>query len=410
MEAPLNLSKKITIQHGTAETLTAQLIRQLEELILNGEFTENPRLPSAMQIAKQIKLSYCTVETALRELVRRNLIERNHRGSFVRKRYSRSAVKDIAVVFFSRRERDRLYKRKILEGIAEALPEDGFNLTVVVEEELREQGLDWWEEVGASGRYAGIILDKECTLDAETLKLLRHTDTPCILFNSGVSSLFDSYLRICPDFPRAFTQLIQHVCGLGRQRIALLTGEHDSYPHYIFRTVWRETLRAYEIVPNDHYLVDSIPHEKARIQAATLALLSLPAMPDAIMCGDDVIAYHVVQTVRERGLRVPEDISVTGFGGFDVAEIMEPKLTTVKINLAQMGRIVGGKMLALIRGGAETGVIVIGHELVVGESTAACHATASVSKARKVRLRAGAEEQIEPKGFRKYGAVQEVPI
>lgn len=407
----MNLSKKITIQHGTAETLTAQLIRQLEELILNGEFTENPRLPSAMQIAKQVKLSYCTVETALRELVRRNLIERNHRGSFVRKRYSRSAVRDIAVVFFSGRERDRLYKRRIMEGITEALPEDGFNLTVVVEEELREQGLDWWEEVGAPGRYAGIIIDKECTLDAETLKLLRHTDTPCILFNSGVSSLFDSYLRICPDFPRAFTQLVQHVCGLGHQRIALLAGEHDSYPHYIFRTVWRETLRAYELVPDDRRLVDGIPHDRDRIRSAAFELLDLPDMPDAIMCSDDVIAYHAVQAVRERGLRVPEDISVTGFGGFDVAEIMEPKLTTVKINLGQMGRLIGGRMLTLIRGSAETGVIVIGHELIVAESTAPRHSQpVTASKARQARFRAGVDNRTEPKGSRKHGAIQEVPV
>lgn len=365
----MNLSNRITVQRGAADTLTAQLVKQLEEMIVCGEFSADARLPSAMQLARQVKVSYCTVEAVLKQLVAKELIERNPRGSFVKKRYTKMQAKNIAVVFHTRNERERLYKRKIVEGIKDILSPPAFTLKIMTGDEFREQGREWWTEVGCNAKYDGIILDKEGTLDADTMKFIKTAKPPFLLFNSGIHSFFDGVLRILPDFSRAFTQLAQHICELGHQRIALITRAKESSPDGMFRDAWQRTLSAYDIKPAPDYHMENVTTEPVKIRDAVLRLLQLPSPPDAIMCGDDIIAYHVINTLKDNGIKIPEDISVTGFNGFDIAEIMEPKLTTVKINLFSMGQLIGKKMLAMLRGERENGIINIEYQLIIGDST-----------------------------------------
>ncbi|MGN6377575.1 MAG: LacI family DNA-binding transcriptional regulator [Gaiellales bacterium] len=67
-------------------------------------------------------------------------------------------------------------------------------------------------------------------------------------------------------------------------------------------------------------------------------LLDLPQPPTAIMGGNDLLAIGVMQRARARGLRVPDDLAVTGFNDFAFAEFVEPPLTTVHVPGYEIGR------------------------------------------------------------------------
>lgn len=77
-------------------------------------------------------------------------------------------------------------------------------------------------------------------------------------------------------------------------------------------------------------------------------LLSLPTLPTAIFASNDLSAFGVMEAARERGLRIPEDISSMGFDDIPQASLMHPKLTTVHQPLEQMGRVAARMLLEAI--------------------------------------------------------------
>jgi LacI family transcriptional regulator len=66
-------------------------------------------------------------------------------------------------------------------------------------------------------------------------------------------------------------------------------------------------------------------------------------VPDALFCGNDQIARGATDALRERGLRVPEDVAVVGFDNWDVMTLAaRPPLSSVDMNLRELGRVAGG--------------------------------------------------------------------
>jgi LacI family transcriptional regulator len=93
---------------------------------------------------------------------------------------------------------------------------------------------------------------------------------------------------------------------------------------------------------------------------------------DAIFCGSDQIARGVIDALRECGTRVPDDIAVVGFDNWDViAAATRPPITTVDMNLQELGRQAGLRLTAMIDGTAGKGVLRLPCRLVVRQSCGA---------------------------------------
>jgi LacI family transcriptional regulator len=94
--------------------------------------------------------------------------------------------------------------------------------------------------------------------------------------------------------------------------------------------------------------------------------------PDAIFCGSDQIARGVTDALRERGVLVPNQISIVGFDNWDiVAEASRPPLTSIDMNLKELGREAGRRLIDLIAGKELRGVRRISCTLVIRESCGA---------------------------------------
>ena len=77
-------------------------------------------------------------------------------------------------------------------------------------------------------------------------------------------------------------------------------------------------------------------------------LMALSPRPTAVMCGNDVLAVGAMQKARELGLRVPEDVSITGFDDIDLASVVAPKLTTIRVPHRRMGEAAAEMLIKLI--------------------------------------------------------------
>jgi LacI family transcriptional regulator len=103
---------------------------------------------------------------------------------------------------------------------------------------------------------------------------------------------------------------------------------------------------------------------------AAASLLDHGALPDAIVCGTDQAAAGVLQALREHGVKVPGEVLVTGFGDTDIAVSCEPRLTTVRSPLEQLG----AQAVAMLRSAIgqslqQPGSDTLTAELIVRESS-----------------------------------------
>jgi LacI family transcriptional regulator len=91
---------------------------------------------------------------------------------------------------------------------------------------------------------------------------------------------------------------------------------------------------------------------------------------DAIFCGNDLIARGVCDALREAGIRIPEDVALVGYDNWElIAAASRPPLTTVDLNLAEIGRIAALRLLDAIGGRRTAGVETVPCRLVVRQSS-----------------------------------------
>jgi LacI family repressor for deo operon, udp, cdd, tsx, nupC, and nupG len=149
------------------------------------------------------------------------------------------------------------------------------------------------------------------------------------------------------DNEAAMSEVVVHLASVGRSRIAHITGLLDSRVGAERLAAYRRTLErlGYSVRPEyiqaGDYLLPSA-------YEGTKRLLALDERPDAIACACDLAAVAAIKAIHEAGLRVPEDIAVTGFDDAEWAAQLEPALTTVRQPAAEMGRIAVGSLIAMI--------------------------------------------------------------
>ncbi len=146
-------------------------------------------------------------------------------------------------------------------------------------------------------------------------------------------------------------QLTEHLLGRGHRRIAFVS-TRTPWPMVEERLRgYREALSAASVVAPELEITDGVwdPADGARMAER---LLDLPEPPTAIMCGNDLLALGALQAARIRGLRVPDDVAVTGFNDFEFAQFADPPLTTVRVPGYDLGRL-GAESLIGRLGGEE---------------------------------------------------------
>lgn len=175
-----------------------------------------------------------------------------------------------------------------------------------------------------------------------------------------------------PDNELAGRIAVDHLVETGRRRIAIVNGE-DTY------AAARDRLRGAAAALDEHGLelvgspglVFGQWDEKWGRQAAERLLERHPDL-DAIVAGSDHIARGVMDAVRESGRRIPEDVAVVGFDNWDIlVEGARPQLTSVDMDLQQLGRLAAGALVDTIEGKVQRGRVRNPVSLVVRGSTVA---------------------------------------
>lgn len=133
-------------------------------------------------------------------------------------------------------------------------------------------------------------------------------------------------------------QATEYLIELGHRGIGLITGSMDLNSATDRLEGYRSALRTNHILENPDLIYEGEYTQPSGYAGAT-ALLDLDEIPTAIFASNDAMAMGAMDAVRNRGLRVPEDISILGFDDVPQSAMVRPALTTVRQPLEQMGRV-----------------------------------------------------------------------
>ncbi|QXZ80534.1 LacI family transcriptional regulator [Rhizobium sp. rho-13.1] len=153
-------------------------------------------------------------------------------------------------------------------------------------------------------------------------------------------------LSFLPDDVQGARLAVDHLVGLSRRTIIHITGPEDYLAARLRARSYRDSYGAgAEVLFGDW--TEEWGH------AAIDMIFERDATPDAIFCGNDQIARGVIDALRDRGVRVPQDVAVVGFDNWEViAEQTRPALTTIDMELKELGRRAGLAILGLTKGEA----------------------------------------------------------
>ncbi|MBO0837008.1 MAG: substrate-binding domain-containing protein, partial [Actinobacteria bacterium] len=161
-----------------------------------------------------------------------------------------------------------------------------------------------------------------------------------------------------------------HLLSLGHRRIATISGPADFLCSRARVDGYRSALERAGTSFDEALIRNGDFHHEGGFQRGG-ELLDLAEPPTAIFAGSDQQALGVYEAARQRGLRIPEDLSVVGFDDLPTARWVSPPLTTVRQPLADMGRMAAEMLSSLIYGSAlRSQRVELATELIVRESTA----------------------------------------
>ena len=204
-------------------------------------------------------------------------------------------------------------------------------------------------------------------LGSRVLDELREAGIPFVTLGTAPTAGGDV---VHTDDVEGAREVTAHLIGRGYSRVAFVGGDEDANPTRQRLEGYRAALvEAGRKIDEEAVVFAEFTREGGR--DAAQALLDGDDRPDAIVAANDLIAIGVLDIARERGLRVPEDLAITGYDDIDAASFVTPALTTVENPAREIGRTCARLLLARLDGDPSrpTRTVALSHRLIVRQSS-----------------------------------------
>ena len=195
-----------------------------------------------------------------------------------------------------------------------------------------------------SHRVDGVILTVADASASGTLDVLDREGIPYVLtYNQPQQA---SRLSVSVDNRAAAHDAVAHLVALGHARIQMLTGQFNASDRAIQRYHgYLDAMRAHALAPMAPI---EVPRHTGLTSAHLQAFADPQQRPSALFCSNDLLALAAMRDLRELGLRVPEDVSVMGFDGIPLGEMMSPVLASAVQPSEQIGEVALRTLVAAI--------------------------------------------------------------
>lgn len=189
---------------------------------------------------------------------------------------------------------------------------------------------------------------------------------PCVT----IDHMFSSHPSIISDNLNGIHILVDRAVSLGHRRIAYIHGQRNSLVTENRIRGFKRAMEYHGLAIPEGYVAQGRYDDPESIRPVIEALLNRKDRPTCILMPDDAAYIGALETLREMGFRVPEDISLAGYDGVRSMQALHPRLTTVRQDSDAMGREAAKRLIDRIVHPATSlrDPVLIPSELMEGES------------------------------------------
>jgi DNA-binding LacI/PurR family transcriptional regulator len=194
---------------------------------------------------------------------------------------------------------------------------------------------------------AFLFLSGAPSVRRKTIRRMHELGFSCVVFEQAPAGL--PVVSVTAENRAGARALAEHLLERGHTRIGFIS-TRTPWPMVEERLRgYREALSAAGLATPELEVTDGVwdPADGARMAER---LLELPDPLTAIMCGNDLLALGAMQAIRSRGLRIPNDVAVTGFNDFEFARFVDPPLTTARVPGYELGRVGAESLIGRLAG------------------------------------------------------------
>jgi len=315
---------------------------------------------TSLDIAYLAGVSQPTVSRALRgspmvnEETRRRILSIAHQLNYkVDKNASSLRLRNagtLALLFFEDPTPDdsliNPFFHSMLGSITRACAVRGYDLLV----SFQQLSTDWQADYEDSNKADGIILLGYGDYHESRQRLQRLVEQGTHFVRWGAALPDQPGVSIGSDNFQGGFDITAHLLDQGCRRIAFLGHASSHYPEFQERYRGHvEAMHHLGLAAEPSLQYDAITTELSGYEACQ-ALLARGERFDGVCAASDLIAIGAMRALREHGLRVPQDVAVTGFDDIPLAASVSPALTTVQQDTKQAGNLLVESLIALIRG------------------------------------------------------------
>jgi GntR family transcriptional regulator of arabinose operon len=312
-----------------------EIARELREEILRGEFRDEGRLPSERKLTERFQVQRNTVRQALALLEHEgHIATEGKRGSFVRD-LEPKVVRNVFLMNIHGGASPML--TYLTDGFSDVVGRAGFSVRRFNTSPAEGAALEPLPEVSKLGRdAAGIVLWPQNPADPDALLRL-NASIPLVLVDRRVLGVSIDCVRF--DDVAGGRMVTDHLLQQGHRRIGFLTDDvfAETVQHRWHGYALSLEAAGLPVDPRLSVFFRGI-HEPF-FTSSMRGLFSLGKdAPTAVVCSNDLVAFMLLRYLRDEGIRVPDDVAVTGYGNAmpDYGEAMA--LTSVHQPFEELGR------------------------------------------------------------------------
>jgi len=198
----------------------------------------------------------------------------------------------------------------------------------------------------------------------EVLELI-NSDIPVVT----IDHIFNNHTSINSANVDGMKDLVEYIYAMGHRKIAYIYGKKSDVTEQRLTSFCR-TMRNLGNDVHENYLELSAYRDIRATKQCTENLLKLPDPPTCIIMPDDYAALGGIEAIESMGLKIPDDVSIAGYDGIPLSQMIRPRLTTIRQNTEAMGREAAKRLIEQIESPLTTVIenITIKGQLLEGKS------------------------------------------
>lgn len=330
---------------------------------------------SLKDIAKQCGVSTATVSKALngqkdigeetREKIKKTAEEMGYFPNSAARALKTKRSYNIGILFQddARRGLTHEYFSGVLQGIKVEAERLGYDLTFINTHSNKNRS---YLEHCRSRNFEGVVIVCVDFNDPDVQQLMNNTKIPVVT----IDYQHQNCSAVSSNNVKGMEELIQYIHEKGHRKIAYIHGQNYSYVTKERLASFYRMMEKLNLQVPEEYVREAQYLETKETAEHTRELLSMKEAPTCIIYPDDTALIGGLNVITEAGLRIPEDISIAGYDGSKISQLLYPKLTTIRQDTEEIGRQAAVQLIGKIEKPKTTLIerVVIDGMLLKGQS------------------------------------------